>query len=660
MKPSDLNALISVAQPAVSPDGSTIAFVVVRVDEEENSYRSQIWLTPSDGSAPPRPFTSGEHRDGNPTWSSDGNLLAYTAERTDGDKTQATIRIVPVNSGGEVVTVATLKEGAEGLEWSPDGRLIAFSTRTRAERYDDDDPKKQPPRRITRLFSRLDSNGFIADRPKHVYVVPADGSEPPRNLTEGEFEFAEPSWSPDSSSLVVAGAAHDTWDLDLRGDIYAIDVTTGERRAITGNVGAYGAPSVSPDGSRIAFLGSDDAETGPRNMHVGVIDVAGGEHTWASTALDRTFAPFPGAQPPHWLDDSALLVPAEDRGDVHLYRVAADGTSPPAGVWTGTGCVTGFDERAGTLAFTLSTPTRPGELYVARDGGEPRQLTNLTAAFATQTELQPYEQFTFTSADGTVELDGWILRPDGFDPDETYPALVNVHGGPFTQYANRFFDEFQMQARAGYVVLWCNPRGSSGREESFGRAICGPPLGGTGWGSVDYDDVMSLVDHAEKQYPFVDPDRLGILGGSYGGYMTTWVIGHTDRFKAACSERSANNLLSLEWASDAATAFRTFVGKSHLDAPELYQAMSPMTYVRGITTPLLIVHSEDDLRCPIEQAEQLFVALRTLERDVEFVRFPAESHELSRSGSPTHRRQRAEIILEFFDQHLKEATAAKS
>ena len=658
MKPSDLNALINVAQPAVSPDGNTIAFVVVRVDEEENSYRSQIWLTPSDGSVPPRPFTSGEHRDGNPTWSPDGGLLAYTAERTKGDKTQATIRVVPVTTGGEIVTVATLKEGAEGLKWSPDGRLIAFATRTRAERYDDDDPKKQPPRRVTRLFSRLDSNGFTADRPKHVYVVAADGSEPPRNLTDGEFEFAEPSWTHDSATLVVSGAGHDTWDLDLKWDIHAIDVASGERQAITPTTGVYSSPSVSPDGARVAFLGTDDAETFPRNSHVGVIDAAGGKHQWVSTALDRTFTPFPGAQPPHWVDGSTLLVTAEDRGDVHLYQVASDGATPPKGLWTGSGSVTGFDERAGTLAFTLSTPTRPGELYVAADGGEPRRLTNITAAFATQARLQPYEHFTFTAADGTVELDGWILRPDGFDPGQSYPALVNVHGGPFTQYGNRFFDEFQLQARAGYVVLWCNPRGSSGREESFGRATCGPPIGGTGWGSVDYDDVMTLVDHAVKQYSFIDSDRLGILGGSYGGYMTSWAIGHTDRFKAACSERAANNLLSLEWASDAATAFRGFVGKNHLDAPELYQAMSPMTHVRNITTPLLIVHSEEDLRCPIEQAEQLFVALRTLERDVEFVRFPAESHELSRSGSPIHRRQRAEIILEFFDKHLKPTTEA--
>ena len=231
-----------------------------------------------------------------------------------------------------------------------------------------------------------------------------------------------------------------------------------------------------------------------------------------------------------------------------------------------------------------------------------------------------------------------------------------IHGGPFTQYGNRFFDEAQLYARAGYVVLLSNPRGSSGRETAWGRAIVGPKVRndpGTGWGSVDYDDLMAVVDVALERYPFIDGERLGVLGGSYGGYMTSWIIGHTDRFKAACSERAVNNLLTQEYTSDIATAFRMLVGVNHLDDPTEYLSRSPISYVQRITTPVLIVHSENDLRCPIEQAEQLFVALRTLGKEVEFVRFPAENHELSRSGSPIHRVQRAELILEFFGKHLQ-------
>ncbi len=234
--------------------------------------------------------------------------------------------------------------------------------------------------------------------------------------------------------------------------------------------------------------------------------------------------------------------------------------------------------------------------------------------------------------------------------------LLNVHGGPFTQYGNGYFDEAQVQAAAGYVVVMCNPRGSSGREQSWGQAINGPqhPVApGAGWGSVDVEDVLAVLDEALRRFPVCDPDRVGMLGGSYGGYMATWLAGHHgDRFRAICSERSVNNLLSEEWTSDIATAFKSELGPSHLDVPEEYLRMSPITYVRDISTPMLILHSEDDLRCPISQAEELFVALRLLGKEVEFVRFPAEGHELTRSGAPLHRVQRAEIILAYFARHL--------
>lgn len=653
MLPSDLDHLITVAQPAVSPDGRTVAFVVVRVDAEQNDYRSQIWLADADGTTPPLPFTSGEHKDAEPAWSPDGTRLAFTSTRGTGEKTKVSLQVAPVRSGGEIVTLAKLPEGVSSLKWSPDGTHVAFTTRTQHERYTEEDEGKRPPRRTTRLFSRLDNVGPTSDRPTHVYVVRADGSAKPRNLTPGEHQLAGPSWTKDSGAVVVAGPAHDTWDLDRRTDLHAVDLAGGGRRTLTGTTGVYDSPSVSPDGSRVAFLGTDDADSYPRNTHVAVKALEGDKpHVWVSHDLDRTFEPYPGGREPLWLDDDTILGCAEDRGNVHLYALRADGTEAPRPLWNGTGCVSGYDTAGGTVAFTLTTDTRPGELYVLDDSG-PRRLTDLTASFAEQAQLREVEHFTVPSTDGSVELDAWLLRPADFDPDTTYPLLLNVHGGPFTQYGNRFFDEVQMQARAGYTVVWSNPRGSSGREEGFGRAIAGAPFGGTGWGSVDFDDVMAVLDHTLAQNPYVDADRVGILGGSYGGYMTSWAVSHSDRFKAACSERAANNLLSLEYASDAAGAFRTWFGASHLDDPEGYLRHSPITYVKDIDTPLLVVHSEGDLRCPVEQGDQMFVALRMLEKDVEMVRFTGESHELSRSGTPAHRRQRMEIILEFFDKHLR-------
>ena len=248
------------------------------------------------------------------------------------------------------------------------------------------------------------------------------------------------------------------------------------------------------------------------------------------------------------------------------------------------------------------------------------------------------------------------MPPAGAEPGHRYPTLLHIHGGPFTQYGNRLFDEFQLAAGAGFAVLYANPRGSSGYSEAWGRAILWPERTddpGSGWGGVDYDDLMAVVDEACRRFDFIDADRVGVLGGSYGGYMTTWMVGHTDRFKAACSERAVNDMLMEENDSDIASTFTEYVGVSHVDDPEPYRRQSPITYVKDIQTPLLIVHSDGDLRCPSSQAEALFVALRLLGREVEMVRFPGEGHELSRSGAPRHRVQRAEIILDFFKRHLQ-------
>lgn len=658
MRPCDLDHLITVGSPALSPDGRRVAFVVTRVDAQANDYRSQVWLADVDGLRAPFPFTSGEHKDANPAWSPDGSRLAFTSSRGAGEQAKASLHVAPVGAGGEVVTLAKLQAAIESPRWSPDGSAVAFVARTPSERYAEQDEGRRAPHRITRLFSRLDNVGPTSDRPRHLYVIPADGSAPPRNLTPGEFEFSGPAWTPDSTTVVVAGAAHGTWDLDFKTDLYAIDVASGERRALTPTTGVYGSPCVSPEGGRVSFIGTDDPATYPRNHHVAVAPMKEGDHRWVSHGLDRTFAPYPDGRSPVWLDEDRILVSAENRGDVHLYALAVDGSRAPLPVWDGTGCVTGFDAAAGTIVFTLSTDTCPGEVYVL-EYGEARPLTGLTARFAQEAQLREPERFTVPSTDGSVEIDAWLLRPADFEYGRRYPLLLNVHGGPFTQYANRFFDEVQIQARAGYAVLWCNPRGSSGREEAFGRAIGGPTLGGTGWGSVDFDDVMAVLDLALKKYWFIDPERLGILGGSYGGYLTSWAISHTNRFRAACSERAANNLLSLEWASDAAGAFRRWLGVSHLHNPERYLAHSPISYVRDIDTPLLILHAEGDLRCPVEQADQLFVSMRLLGKEVEMVRFAGESHELSRSGTPTHRKQRAEIILEYFDRHLKQSAEAE-
>jgi dipeptidyl aminopeptidase/acylaminoacyl peptidase len=320
--------------------------------------------------------------------------------------------------------------------------------------------------------------------------------------------------------------------------------------------------------------------------------------------------------------------------------------------------VTGLDPRPDVLVVTETTETEPGRVVaIDRSTGSTRVL----AAFPARFPVGRPERFAAVSADGTV-VDAWLLRPAGLGahdaggdaPAARYPVLLNIHGGPYTQYGHNFFDEFQVQAAAGYAVLYSNPRGSSGYGEAWGQAIRGAKCTespGTGWGSVDTEDVTAVVDTALARWSFLDPDRVGVLGGSYGGYLTSWLVGHTDRFRAACSERAVNNVLSMRHTSDIGWWFNvSYVGTD--DADDLL-ACSPITFADAITTPLLIVHSEQDYRCPIEQAEDLFLRLRQRGQDVELVRFPGEGHELSRSGSPKHRVARFEIILEFFAKHLQ-------
>jgi dipeptidyl aminopeptidase/acylaminoacyl peptidase len=641
VRPEDLYELTWVSDPRLSPDGLTVAVVVWRVDREANDYASAIWLVPTDGSAPTRRFTSGEKQDLAPRWSPDGSRLAFVSNR---ERKAKHLYVIPA-SGGEARRLTELDEDVTEPVWSPDGTKLSFSSRVRDAAYEEEEDKLRPPRRFARLQYKLDDEGWIGDRRRHIFTVPADGSAPAAQITHGDFEDQYPAWSPDGTRLAFASARQDDWDIQLIRDIYLVDAQGGEPVRLTGCDDWYEAPSWSPAGSLIACRYSIGGFDFPRHGQIAVLDAETGDRRVLTATLDRNCAPYPEIREPVWDGDTLLFV-LEDRGNNHLYRVRTDEPATPEPVVGGELWVTGFDTVAGRIVHTATTTTSPAELY----SGE-RRLTNVTRALEDAHELTEPERFTAVSADGS-EIEAWVMRPAGFEPGRRYPVLLNVHGGPFTQYGNKFFDEFQTYTGAGYVVLYSNPRGSSGYSEEWGRAIRGPGDHGPGWGSVDYEDLLAVVDEALQRFDFCDPERLGVLGGSYGGYMTSWIVSHTDRFRAACSERACNNFLIEAGASDIGWVFKGYVGAHWFEAPDVYRRISPTTYAEDITTPLLILHSEDDLRCPIANAEELFAILRLLQRDVEFVRFPAESHELSRSGSPTHRIMRFQTILDWFARHL--------
>ncbi len=647
MRPEDVYALTSVGDPRVSPDGRRVAYVVNWIDREANGYRAAIWVAPLEGSDEPRQLTSGARSDSSPRWSPDGRWLAFVSNRDGEDESaHGELYVLPAN-GGEPRRLTDGKEGVESIAWSPDSSRIAFARRVRDEAYEEEDDRRRPPRRFTRVFHKLDSVGWTGDRRKHVFVADLEGGE--RQLTDGDCEDDEPAWSADGRRVVFTSMRGERWDVELIAGLYEIEVDSddAEPRLLTQSDESAGLASFSADGALIAYVHTPEDGTSPHHSQIAVMRADGSERRILTVSLDRQCSPFPVSREPVW-DGERVAFGVEDGGNVHLYTVAPDGSGEPEILVGGEQSVGHYDLRDGRLVYTASTHTRPAELFA----GDGTRMTAVCDEFVAGRELAEVERFTATSADGT-EVDAWLVRPPGFDGGRRYPALLTIHGGPFTQYGTGFFDEVQVYAGGGYCVLFSNPRGGSGYSEAWGRAIRGPGGGaGPGWGTVDYEDLMGVVDTALERFPFLDPDRLGVLGGSYGGYMTSWVIGHTKRFKAALSERAVNHLLSAFGSSDVFWIFERQFGGPMWDHVDEWLRMSPAAYAREIETPLLVVHSENDLRCNVEQGEHLFTLLRLLGKNVELLRFPNESHELSRSGSPVHRVLRFEAILEWFDRYL--------
>lgn len=647
MVPQDITRIAWVSDPQIAADGGRVAFVVTTLSEERDEYGSSIWVVAADGGGAPRRFTAGPKRDRDPRWSPDGTRLAFVSERE--GKTKGQLYVMPAD-GGEPTRLTDERHGVTDPVWSPDGRRLAFTARVggwQEPEREEDKQKSKPARVITTLKYRWNGEGFTYDRRRHVFVVAAEGG-PARQLTDGDWDDADPAWSPDGRAIAFSSARHPDRDRDDCGDIWLVAADGGEARRVTDTLGPAALPAFSPDGRTLAYLGRRSRNEAGRNVRVFTVATEGGTPRCLTLGLDRSCGPL--GTPPHWAPDGgAITFAAEDQGALGLYRVPVAGGAPPVRVIDGERVVTGFSLSVdgGRVAFAATDPVTPAEVFVAGgDGTGERALTDMNRAWRGEVALARPERLRLERAGFPVDV--WVMKPHGFDAAAAWPALLNVHGGPHAQYSDAFFDELQVYAGAGYAVIYANPRGSQGYGEAFTRAVVGD------WGGGDFADVMAGLELALARHPWIDPARLGVMGGSYGGFLTSWIVGHDHRFKAACSERAVNDQHGMFGNSDIGHLFNVIElgGVTPWENMAEYLARSPLTYAADVRTPLLILHSEDDLRCPIEQAEQLFVALKTLGKDVVFVRFPDENHELSRSGKPRHRLERFRFILDWFARHL--------
>jgi dipeptidyl aminopeptidase/acylaminoacyl peptidase len=643
----DLTRLRGISDPQISPDGRRVAFVMTTASEEHDEYLSNVWVVDVDGGEPRR-FTTGPTRDTLPRWSPDGRWLAFVSDR--GPKRKAQLYATP-GDGGEPIQLTDLPNGVSGpwgVAWSPDSTQLAFVGRVggwQEPEREEDRRKSRPAHVISTLKYRFEGVGFTYDRRPHIFVVPIAGGAP-KQITDGDFPDAWPAWSPDGTRIAFVAERHETRDTDTNDAIYEIGVRGGAPRRLSSTLAPMWAPAYSPDGA-IAHAGMRVAEDG-YNFLVFLQPVNGTERICLTEALDRSAWE---AVPPAWSADGEwVLFVGRDQGTYPLYRVRAKAGDVPVAIIGGRRTVNGFSSarETGAIAFTATEPTTPTELFVCNaDGSGERQLTHLNREWRGEVDLSVPERFTFHRAG--FDIDAWVMKPVPFDPANRYPALLCIYGGPHREFADTYWHEAQVEAAAGYALIYVNPRGSQGYGEGFSRASVGD------WGGGDFVDLMSGVDEAVRRCRFIDAERLGVIGISYGGFMTSWVVGHTDRFKAACSEAAVNNVATQVGTSDIGWhwTINEQGGVPPWEDPGRYVDRSPLTYAPSIHTPLLIVHGESDRRCSIVESEQLFVALKRLGREVVFVRVPDAGHGFGALGRPRQRLEGFGIILDWFGKYLR-------
>ncbi|MGI8485225.1 MAG: S9 family peptidase [Thermomicrobiales bacterium] len=649
----DLHEFVLPGEPNVSPDGTRLVVSATGIDRTANEYRSALWLVPLDGT-PARKLTSGRWSDTGPRWSPDGAWIAFLSNR---EEKTANIWVLPT-MGGEARQVTTPKNGASEFSWAPDSRRIAFTSRMDFEQEkegeDDSDVKV-----ITSARYKFDGRGFLEDKVAHIFTVDISlPDQEPVQLTSGHFDHAVPAWSPTGHEIAFVANRDPEWDMNAVVDVWTIPALGGDPRRITNGKGHFAAPAWSPDGTRIAFTG--DVEVAPivTNAQLWVCTASGDDLRSISKAVDRSIGDPSMSSPQgsvsgpkfRWTPDGiAIDALVGDRGSTVVVRFPLDDTGAvqlsPSGRH-----ISAFDHagKAGGLAsddliVTAADPTTPFELRRISGGGE-TALTTFNAEWLSKIGVSSPEEFWIESNGEAIQC--WLLRPAGnTSTSAPVPLILNVHGGPHAQFSNAFTYELQLYAARGYALLFINPRGSVGYGEQFAQQVA------RAWGEADTPDFLAALDSA-LALGGLDAACVGLTGGSYGGFITNWILGHSDRFKVGVTDRSICNMTSMYGTDDISLVELDPELGTPWEHADRYWELSPLKYVANVTAPVLIIHSENDFRCPMEQAEQWYIALKRLRRTVKFIRFPNESHGLSRNGGPKHRVERLNHTLGWFETYL--------
>jgi dipeptidyl aminopeptidase/acylaminoacyl peptidase len=648
LRPEDHLSLQSLSDPQLSPDGSKVAYVVGTV-EGKTKRRSTIWIAATNGSQPPRAFTSGPQNATAPRWSPDGRTLAFLSARSAGDdsnkaadKTQ--IHLLSIE-GGEARRLTSLEDGVRSCVWSPAGDRLACLARVPAPK-DDLGFERTDSRRYTEIGYKYDGAGWDDGRRTHLFVVDARSGEA-KQITSGNWNDNDPDWSPDGTRIAFVSDRQSIgtdWE-GRHSDVYVVPVTGGEPVKISDHDEADTQPAFSPDGQTIAFYGSLSEGDHPRIWLAPATGGVASRPALGTPAMDYLSSGL------RWADGGrAITFEAGWKGERHLFRLDL-GTKQIAPVTSGPRFVSQVDvnEKAGLLAYRAEDTTHPNDLFVSDlRGGHERRLTRLNEDFLKDADLPPLDRVAWKAADG-AEVEGYLMRPAGFDPSRKYPMVVWVHGGPNGMHGRQWFFDSDVLAGHGYAVFLPNPRGSSGYGEAFQRAVTNE------WGGKAYTDLMGGVDAALKANPWIDGNRLGIIGHSFGGFLTNWVVTQTPRFKAAVTVAGPSNMVSIQGQRDAAYNHRRDFGGDVFQNYQKYWDYSPVRFASRVKTPVLILHGEADHRVPLAQGEEWFRALKHFGVPTELVIFPRGSHGFRTTGEPKQVVEALNMQLAWLDRYVSPA-----